>query len=553
MIRAVNEKGHNMVLHRSKTVEYEGLGAVSALAMAMFEQTGLRELIDSRFETDARVKLTPGNAVKALIGDMMGSRGRSALYNVSNPFVSAPVDLLFGPKVDVPSLGGRAFSRNLDRLFGIDLPELSYDCYRRLCGFYGLSSNMFNVDSTNFTIHSLNNDADRDGAAVPGWCGHAKDGHDGRMVYSLLSMTDGNGVVCYERPYDGSTSDQEMDRGAIEFLSGKVDPSETTLVADCKIATAPLVDMMCDLGFGFVAKCPDNFGNKVREDIVYSVATGIMDPSTVREGWSVYDTDADIDGRKLRFVAYRTPDDIEAGVEFHREQDSREAEARFRRFGSRTFNCDIDARRAVDDALKGMDDNAYDVKWKVEPVEVNLGYGRRGRPGKNDSPRIVTEYRVDVELVFNEERAIALSQDRGVRVLVTNLPRSTIKKDNIRSGATADTVLKTYLGQYRVEHAFRLEKSGMNMSRVYIHKPSRENAMMFVISVATMMSDIIAHVLRSKGYQITAEGMVERFVTLILVHDRDTDSEHLEGSQDLVDEYLDYVEALGLDVDHLIH
>ena len=553
MIRAVNEKGHNMVLHRSKTVEYEGLGAVSALAMAMFEQTGLRELIDSRFETDARVKLTPGNAVKALIGDMMGSRGRSALYNVSNPFVSAPVDLLFGPKVDVPSLGGRAFSRNLDRLFGIDLPELSYDCYRRLCGFYGLSSNMFNVDSTNFTIHSLNNDADRDGAAVPGWCGHAKDGHDERMVYSLLSMTDGNGVVCYERPYDGSTSDQEMDRGAIEFLSGKVDPSETTLVADCKIATAPLVDMMCDLGFGFVAKCPDNFGNKVREDIVYSVATGIMDPSTVREGWSVYDTDADIDGRKLRFVAYRTPDDIEAGVEFHREQDSREAEARFRRFGSRTFNCDIDARRAVDDALKGMDDNAYDVKWKVEPVEVNLGYGRRGRPGKNDSPRIVTEYRVDVELVFNEERAIALSQDRGVRVLVTNLPRSTIKKDNIRSGATADTVLKTYLGQYRVEHAFRLEKSGMNMSRVYIHKPSRENAMMFVISVATMMSDVIAHVLRSKGYQITAEGMVERFVTLILVHDRDTDSEHLEGSQDLVDEYLDYVEALGLDVDHLIH
>lgn len=66
-----------MVLQRSKTIEYEGLGAVSALAMAMFEQTGLRELIDSRFDNDPRVKLTPGNAIKALIGDMMGSRGRS--------------------------------------------------------------------------------------------------------------------------------------------------------------------------------------------------------------------------------------------------------------------------------------------------------------------------------------------------------------------------------------------------------------------------------------------------------------------------------------------
>jgi len=47
--------------------------------------------------------------------------------------------------------------------------------------------------------------------------------------------------------------------------------------------------------------------------------------------------------------------------------------------------------------------------------------------------------------------------------------------------------------------------------------------------------------------------MVERFVTLILVHDRDTDSEHFEGNQHLADEYMDYVEALGLDVDHLIH
>ena len=542
-----------MTLRGSRTVEYEGLGSVSAMAMAMFEQTGLRELIDSRFGNDPRVKLTPGNAVKALIGDMMGSRGRSALYNVSNPFVSAPVDLLFGSKVDVAALGGRAFSRNLDRLFDKDLPGLSYECYLRLCGFYGLSSNVFNVDSTNFTVYSLEAEADRDGAAVPGRCGHAKDGHNDRLVYSLLSMTDGNGVVCYERPYDGSTSDQEMDRGAIEFLSEKIDPSSTTLIADCKIATGPLVDLMCDKGFGFISKCPENFGRKIRQDIVDSVSVGLMDPSEVREGWMLYDTDAEVDGRTLRFVAYRTPDDIEAGVEFHRVQDLKEAESLFRRFGSRTFNCDIDARRAVDEALKGIADNAYDVVWKVEPVEICLGYGHRGRPRKGETPMTRTEYRVDVELVFDEERAVALSRDRGVRVLVTNIPRSMEDRDNIRYGAMADTVLKAYLGQYRIEHAFRLEKSGMEMSRVYIHRPSRENAMMFVISLATMMSDVIAHVLKSKGIGMTAEAMVERFVTLMLRYDRETDSEYLEGNQRLADEYLDCIEALGLDADRLIH
>ena len=115
-----------------------------------------------------------------------------------------------------------------------------------------------------------------------------------------------------------------------------------------------------------------------------------------------------------------------------------------------------------------MVDNAYDVKWRIEPIEVNLGYGRRGRPGKGDSPRIVTEYRVNIELSFNEERAVSLSQDRGVRVLVTNLPRSMQDEDNIRSGATADTVLKTYLGQSRIEHAIRIMKDGMSMDRVYL-------------------------------------------------------------------------------------
>ena len=49
-----------------------------------------------------------------------------------------------------------------------------------------------------------------------------------------------------------------------------------------------------------------------------------------------------------------------------------------------------------------------------------------------------------------------------------------------------------------------------------------------------------------------AKRMLQRFVTLILVHDRDIDSEHFERGQHLVDEYMDYIETLSLDVDHLI-
>ena len=539
-----------MALRRQRNTQTTRLQAASALAMAMFEQKGLRGLIDSKFPKDPRMKLTPGNAVKAMIGTMLSAEGRRPLFVISNFYVSSPNDRLFGDGVDVNALNARAFSRDLDRLFRKDPGELTFECYSMLCDEYGLISNMFNIDETNFGVTSLTKEPDLIGAAVPERCGHAKDGHNERLVYSLLSITDGNGAVCYERPYDGATTDGEMDRDAIGFLSAKVDPKVTTLAADCKIVTGPLVRLMLEKGFGFVAKCPDSFGKKVRSSIVESVRTGTIDPSLVREGWELYDTDAEVDGKTMRFVAFRTTDDITAGIEYLRDQGLKEAKARFGRFESRTYNCDVDARRALDEALYSHVDSAYDVIWSIDEVEVSIGYGHRGRPRKDAKPMTKTEYKVNVRLAFDGERAKTLKQDRGVRVLITNLPRSNADAENIRFGATADTVLMTYLGQYRVEHAFRLMKDGMGIDRVYLHKPSRENVMMFVISLATMLSDIITHVLKTNGIDMTMQGISGTMSRLDIV--QDADGEYLDGSEEHIDLFMRMLETLRIDPDHLL-
>ena len=528
--------------------------AAPALAMALFEQKGLTDLIDSRLTLDRRIKLTPGNAVKAMVGQMLSSENRRALFGLNDFYVQAPTERLFGKGVGIKALGATAFSRDLDRLFGTDLGELTYDCYSLLVDRYGLSSNMYNVDTTNFSVTSLSSYPDLD-AAVPERCGHAKDGHNERLVYSLLTVTDENGAVCYEKPYDGATADSEMDRHAIEFLSSKTDPGETTLIADCKVVTAPLIGLMLEKGFGFVSKCPENFGRKIRDDIVYSVSTGTMEPSSVRDGWEIYDTDAETEiskgvFRKLRYVAFRTTEDIAGGMEYLRDQGLKEAQARFGRFSSRMFNCEEDARRAFSDALRDHTDSAYAVTGNVVPVEIDIGYGHRGRPRKGERPLKRTEYRVDVALEFDEERAKALSQDRGVRVLITNLPRANEDADNVRFGATADTVLLSYLNQYRIEHAFRLMKDGMGIDRVYLHRPSRENAMLFVISVATMVSDIITHVLKEKGIGLTMQNVSGRLYSMDLVCG--DGEEYLDGSPEHEELFMRMVGALGLDPDHLI-
>ena len=322
------------------------------------------------------------------------------------------------------------------------------------------------------------------------------------------------------------------------------------MAADCKIVTGPLVRLMLEKGFGFVAKCPDSFGKKVRSSIVESVRTGTMDPSLVRDGWELYDTDAEVDGKTMRFVAFRTTDDITADIEYLRDQGLKEAKARFGRFESRTYNCDVDARRALDEALYSHVDSAYDVIWSIDEVEVSIGYGHRGRPRKDAKPMTKTEYKVNVRLAFDGERAKTLKQDRGVRVLITNLPRSNADAENIRFGATADTVLMTYLGQYRVEHAFRLMKDGMGIDRVYLHRPSRENAMMFVISLATMMSDIVTHVLKNNGIDMTMQAISGTMSRLDIV--QDAEGEYPDGSGEHIDLFMRMLESLRMDPDHLL-
>ena len=531
----------------------ENLRATAALAMAFFEQTGLRELIDSKFDIDRRQKLTPGYAVKALIGDMVGHEGRRPLYNVANPFMSAPNDLLFGEKVDVRSLGGRAFSRNLDQLFTLDLPRLTYECYELLARTYALTSRVFNIDSTNWTITPVSKEADVKGAAVPERCGHAKDKQNDRLVYTLLSITDENGVVCYERPYNGAVVDSVMDRDAIEFLAENVDPDEVTLIGDCKFATEPLVELMMEKGFGFISKCPKRFGQKAQERVIELVESKVMRPSSVRDGWEIYDLDLECNGTTLRFVAYRTSKDIDASVQYYREQGLKEANALFNRFSSKMYNCEEDARRDLDEILSRHTDSAYIPHCDIVPMEVNKGYGHRGRPRKGEEPIIKTEYKVDVELEFDESIAKRMSKERNVRVLVTNLPRSDVDKDNLREGATADAVLLSYLDQYKIEHAFRLMKDGMRIGRVYIHRPSRENAMSFVCSLATMIVDVMDNVLKRNGVDMTFEKVVNDLFSLNLKYDRELEEESFSGPLELADLFMDVAEALGIDTDHLIH
>ena len=74
--------------------------------------------------------------------------------------------------------------------------------------------------------------------------------------------------------------------------------------------------------------------------------------------------------------------------------------------------------------------------------------------------------------------------------------------------------------------------------------------MMFVISIATMVSDIVTHVLKENGMDLTMQGVSGKIYSMDLVCAGD--EEYLDGSPEHEELFMRMVEVLGLDPDHLI-
>ena len=86
-------------------------------------------------------------------------------------------------------------------------------------------------------------------------------------------------------------------------------------------------------------------------------------------------------------------------------------------------------------------------------------------------------------------------------------------------------------------------------SEVCLHTFQRE-VMMFVISLATMVSDIVTQVLKENGKDLTMQGVPGKIYSMDLVCEGD--EEYLDVSPEHEELFMRMIEALRLNPDHLI-
>lgn len=533
---------------------FEGVNALVGLTMSVYEKCGIGGIIDAAIGNDGKNRILPiRSVVKMIVGGMMLPFDRIPLYRFDLMYASAPVDLLFGEGLTPQSLNARSISRALDVLSGYDMADILWKCSSSCNETYGFDSDIYHVDASNFAVYALTEDTSNDDFPKAMYGGNSKIGRNDLRQYDAMTVTDGNRILRYIRTYSGNTSDVVMDRNVIDFLRNNVDPKISTVVADCKLVTSDIINDLNAMGMGFVSKCPANFSDTVRSDIVRSVGHSFFERSSLGDGYGVYDTDADTVCGRLRFIAYRTPHDREDGMEFLREDGERRLFKALSVFSTREFLCRDDAEKAFNDALARIKDVAYVVSHRIVENERVKKRRSRGRPRKDDlPPEKETYWTVEIDWTFDRGLAEELLDRDEMQVIVTNIPRTANDTDNIRSGADADTVVRLYLDEYKAEHTYRLLKSGLGMDKVYLHKGNRVAAMMFIAGIAGLLSSTMDAVLRRGNVDSTTYQMGFEFADTTVRLKRQTGYAYIDGHEGIGAAIEEYCRMLDIDPDSMI-
>ena len=534
-----------------KTEPYESIQFAPALAMAMMESTGIRRLLDEEAKNiDGSLRnLSTGMAAKAMIGTMFTEGIRKPLYRIGDQYSTAPVDKLFGNFVEHRTLSDTNLSSRLDVLFKMDTEEILWRIHRILCDMLGLSTDLYRFDSTNFPFYGVSYE-DRSEGAIPKYSRTSKNKRYDLLQKNVQAICDGNGLLVSSRCYDGNVSDISMDMDSLDFLAKHIDCSRSYVCADCKLATSGLISKMMDMDLGFVTRCPLNFADRIHDDIVRSVMMGRMDESNGHEGRYVYDThsEVELDGRimDLRFVAYRLPKSYSDAVRFYRTKALSAMESRLVSLKRELFHCDKDAREAFD-IVMGTD------KEGIFSADVDVFMDGRKHKEDPDGPCWRAYFK---DLRIDEDALDRAAREYSVNVLITNIPSANESHVNPRFGSTADDIVDIYLGEFDIEHVFRLGKSGLGMDRMFLHTPSRQDAVVFLTSIATMISKAMDIVLKRntpKGRRaLTMKYICDRKAGTVLGYDRDSDSVTILGEPGDREFIFDILDQLDIEPDLLL-
>ena len=498
--------------HRKET--YEGLNAMSAIIMAFAESTGIRELIDATCTYDrTRRILSPGMGAKCMMGPVMWIGCKLPLVRVERNYVGVPCDMIFGEGIAPSNLNDDALGRCLDTLAKEDLTMLIHRSSEMCVKRFGFESQVRHDDGSNYRFYGVEKEVP-EGEIYPAIACHPKDGRHNTLHYCFQLSADENGILRLAKAHRGDISDVEADRETISFFGKVMDLAERrtiTYVADSKAVTAETIRMLKGFDIRFVSKCPENFGLNLKERALNAAEAASCSRSAEYPDLEVFDcVFSMVDRKNDSFSDIRTVvcfSDASTRKELHKARAKRKKV-------EETILGYVDGRswksiEELEGALSQFDLPANcSLDYTTGTYEVPGKADHRGRRRKGEIVPPVTLHFVERLWVYMDEEAAFVDARRAsASVLVTDIPSTESDRRCYREGMTADGIIRLYREEYRVEHCIRFTKSGVGVDQVFLQTPSRERAMMFVVTELTVLTSTADAVFRSKGMKLNGVQM----------------------------------------------
>lgn len=508
------------------TTEIKTTNLPLAVTSKILDSIDFIGMVNNMVEWDSKqCRVSPGDAVKAMVMTPMMGGYRPAIENVAGHFRGHPVKLFFDTVEDWSDLDPDMLARTLTKLHFADSQKLFMATSAALRTVYGIKSRACHSDTTSVSVYGEYDVYDDDenaivvspdGDKIPDPMdsihitrGYSKDHRPDLKQYMIGNVVQEDGVPLVSKPLDGNTADPKWNEMCLELLKEMLRQEHLIYVADSKLVNAKLINMMVGDGILFLSRCPVNFGDKLLEKTLMSVNPNDLRPigkiSDRKDAAErrILETEVVSDGAKLRAVIVET-----STLKGKGEQAVEKQIASFRKAlesFEREYSCEKDAVKAFERFRKKQSKSIVDVS--AEYIHDLVESRPRGRPRRDGTDiRRSDRWTVDVKWEINAEKAESLRRREGYIMLLSNVP--TVESDP-DLGLTAEGLVRLYSNEWKVEGSFKTGKRPILVERLFMKDAGRADALVTVILISALVRAVIQLLLR-RGLEELEDDMIPR-------------------------------------------
>lgn len=471
-----------------QTVNMDHHGLIAATC----KDLKIAERIDSKLGKDPQRKVSPGQAIVAMILNGLGFTNRR-LYLTHQFFASKPIERLLGADLTAEDLTDYTLGHALDDISQYGTTQLFAEVAFGVALDHDLLGGTHHLDTTSLSVHG-SYEVEDDPDVIEITHGYSKDHRpDLKQVVLSLVVNGPSSIPLWMEPLDGNNSDKVSFHETIQRVNAfqKQIDVETNCkwVSDSALYTKE--KLLKNNDYQWLTRVPET----IRE------ATEILEKKNIK--WvdrdHGYKTSAfsslygGIEQRWLLCFSEQAYQREKKTLEKKLAKEDEKLKKELWHLGKEEFKCENDARRAIKKTEQKS--NLYHIESQIVPI---LKYARRGKPSQGEKKKSVG-YKIEARFKRKSEEMERQLNRKGRFILATN------NKDQ-RSYAD-EKMLEEYKEQQAVERGFRFLKDPWFMvDSVFLKTPRRIEALMMVMTLCLMVYNIGQYRLRNK--------LVERKETL---------------------------------------